>query len=187
MPFYTRATPTADPLAVSLGMINWSYDLAIAAVTLAPTSQTIHISALWLPGGVQVGTLWFGISTPAAGTVPTSIIIGLENGATIVTQSAELKNNTGWLTGGVQKFPIVPFTPPQGGFYRGCFWQNGAWGTTQLALANRTVAGLNTTAQALAYVPWHTGGTSVAAFPANGAALPSIVFGTNALWIGAGP
>lgn len=184
---YTRAFPTADPRAGALGLINWNYEPEIAAVSLAPTSQTIYFSSIWLPAGVSVGNLYFWIAVAGAGTQPTSVVVGLDNGVTMQAQSGELKANAALTTVGFQKVPLAAaFTPPQSGYYRICYLSNGVFGTTPLQLANRTTTSGSTSKQALLFEPWGTGGTAQTALPANGSALPAVVIASNAIWCGAG-
>lgn len=186
MTTFLRANPTADPLAQALGLINWAYEPEISAVALAPTSQTIYFESLWLPAGVPVGNLFFWIATAGAGTTPTGIYGFLDNGSTVVAQTANETANAKWTQTGWKKFALAAaYTPLASGYYRVCFLQNGAWGTTQMQLANRTTAGASSKGD-LTFEPYGTGGTGQTAPPANGVALPTVAMATNAIWVGAG-
>lgn len=186
MPTFSRAFPQPDPLAQALGLISWSYEPQVAAVQLAPTSQTIFFSSVWLPAGVAVGNLVFGVTVAAVAPTPTSVVVGIADSAGVmVAQSGELKASTKWLALGFAKVPLAAsYSPPTAGYYRLLFLQNGTF-TTPLQLTNRTIATVGATKGDLSFEPWGTAGTAATALPANGSSLSSIALNSQEIWMAA--
>lgn len=190
------ALTAPDPLAVALGLVNWNANWGTFTSTLAPTSQTIFATAIWLPFGRPITRLSTLCTVAASGTAITGGFMGLCSPTTMVAQSA----NIGTAAASYPVGPlVVPFagsvltyspnaTDSATGIYYVLVLLNGTFGTTQptFARGNGTgAAGLSPSGGTL--IQFGNAGTGVATLPANAAAVTLTAAGQTPFAVGCAP
>jgi hypothetical protein len=126
--------------------------------------------------------------TAGAGTVPTGFFVGLASPTKMVAQSGNLNNDAGLTTVGNNPFALsaaytpLPADSPTGLFYV-VVLQNGAFGTTNVALGRAAGSSQATKQIGFGKALAGTAGVGQTALPANGAAV-TITAGGIAWWSG---
>lgn len=146
----TPAVGASDPirrqndLTVGLGLISWGGQPVSAGV---PTSQSVCGQAHYLYAGEIVTNIIVFVQTAAVGTVPTSLKLALWDSAATpncLAVTAELKSDSRWTSQGwVVAALSSPYTITSSGIYYPAFWQNGAFGSTnlQVGMCNGSLGG----------------------------------------------
>lgn len=131
-------TGLAEPLAVAAGYKNWTgTPQSYGTTAAAAVSGQVYITALWLPFGVVITNIVFGVAIAAAGTNPTGFFVGLAGPTgTMLAQSNNLNAAGGPTTTGPIAMALSgTYTTASGDSSTGLFFlvllQNGSWGTTQ--------------------------------------------------------
>lgn len=166
----TKTSPKSrdDIERTGLGYISWNFKVDLCTTTGSLTSQTIFAVGVPYRAGDVVTNLAWQISTAAAGTAPTSAIMGISDGVTMLAQTADVKASTSWASTGPQVFALsAAYVIPADGIYYHVAWVNGTWGTTQPAVgrSGATAPSFNSKFN------YATLGTSQSSFPANAAAV----------------
>lgn len=163
----SRANPIgAAVLANSQGWVSQAYDLSQATTAVAVTSQTIHATAVPLLANQTVNNVLLANSTAAAGTLPTTVTVGIADLTGVVrAQSTATLNTLAQQAVGINSFVLsTPYVVPSTGAYYVFFWQNGTFGTTQPTVQRSLASGLLTAGHTL----YGNLGTSQSSIPANG-------------------
>lgn len=170
------------------GILSEAYPIDAANASLVVATGVVYGAAVGLKAGDQVANILVPVDVLAAGTVPTTVTVGLADvNGKIVASSAELKASTIWTaTLGVVAAPLsAVYTVPYEGLFYPVFLSVGAWGTTQLALQKKVSATTskltNIVGGATRFFQW----SGQAALPAVGSLL-TITSNNNAdqPWLG---
>lgn len=125
-------------LVAGKGLISEGLPVLLCASSLTPVSQTVYALPQGLKQGQVVTNIVLNVITAGAGTVPTSIFVGLcDSTGARVAVSANLKSSVIWTATGYAVAPLTPaYTVPADGLYYAEFLQDttAAWGTTALIL-----------------------------------------------------
>jgi hypothetical protein len=179
-----RGNPVVE--ATILNSQNWvseNFPLASASAGVAVTSQMIHAIGIPLQAGQIVQNVLMANLVAAAGTLPTSVEVGLASPAGVVVQkSANTLTSLAQQGLGVNAFPLsAAYAVPTTGLYYAYFLQNGTFGTTQPTPVKTYATAVMTAGQTL----FGSYGTSQTTVPAVGTALGTAAFGTGpCFWIG---
>lgn len=166
----------ADPLAQALGYVNWVADPALISSGTTLTSQQIEAYGIWLPVGVTVTGVVLWIVAAGSGTTPTGFFVGLASDAKMLVQSGNLNASSSLTTLGPQQFAFSAThvtTPSEtsNGLYRVMLLENGAFGTTGVAVGRNLSVNQIGDALTGAHRLFGIAGTGQTSLPANGSAV----------------
>lgn len=158
--------PYAELLTEAQGFIAENYTRPAAPNSGAPTSQVIYAAGLWIPSGKTITNVHVDLATLAVGTTPT-LIKGalLDKTGKVLNQSANIATDGMWTaTAGLKTIPLGgTVSTTSSDLYYVAFLKNGAFGSTDLQLMRRALAGGQATGTGTALWGQQTGQTDFAA------------------------
>lgn len=179
-----KANPVTEQTNLnSQGWLSENFPLAAASAGVAITSQMIHAASIPLVAGQVITNVLFANLVAAAGTLPTSVEVGLATpDGKVAVKSANTLTSLAQQGLGVNAFPLTAtYTVPSTGLYTAYFLQNGTFGTTQPTPVKTFATAVLTAGQSL----FGSYGTSQTTVPAVGTALGTAAFGTGpCYWVG---
>lgn len=153
---------------------NWSFDPAIAAASVVPTSGTINMSKMWINAG-SVSALGVIVSAPGVTLTAGQNLMGLyDQGGNLIGQTAD--QSASWVTAGYKQIALTSLANiPSSGFYYVAYMSNGATPAALTRGANNsaTAANLNLTADQARFATGPTGQTSLPASVTMSARTPT--------------
>lgn len=149
----------SDIQADAYGLLAFNAPMSLVASSTGHTSQVGYAAGLPLLAGTTVTNLWMCVAQAGAGTVPTTIKLGITNYLGVRKGvTANLKDDAKWTSTGYKSFALaVPYVAETTDMYPVVFLQDGTWGSTQLQL-NRC-AGATPTPVLNSRYSWSTWGT----------------------------
>lgn len=104
--------------------------------TLAPNTQQLFGSAVWVRGGTTLTGVKFRCGVAAAGTLPTTARFGIaDSSGKMLAISGNVNALANWAAGANSIPFAATYVPPADGILFPCFVVNGTWGSTQPTMA----------------------------------------------------
>jgi hypothetical protein len=161
------------------GLINWSFDPALAVNSSTPlaTAGTVYVNKLWVPRSVSVTNIVTFLTTGGSVLTAGQCFVALYQGGTLKGVSAD--QAAAWATNGLKTAAIVggPVALDQGAAYV-AMWFNGTTGPAPLRGNSASAVNLNLAATASRFGTADTGRTTTAPSP-----LGTISAAVNAYWV----
>lgn len=138
----SSAVTRQQTLLTALGIISEPYRLAGVTGTGAITSQQITCALIGLLSADVVTNIVVCLSTAGVGTAPTLIRLGLATtSGTILAVTADVHASSAFTSTGFAVIPLTsPYTVTSTAGYYACILENGAFGTTPMALYGTATA-----------------------------------------------
>lgn len=176
---------TGDPLAQSLGYVNWAFPPMSAFSNATLTSQKIFVQAIWLPANRVCTGIVIGVAVAGVGTAPTGFFLGLSSPTTMRAQTANLASDAGLTSRGLKQFPFSggTYTTTTAGLHYVNLLENGAFASTPLQLTENSAVPATSSALTGQGLAWGHAATGQTALPANGASIGTLVVDAPPFWV----
>lgn len=162
------------------GIISQNFPLLEATAAVAVSSTRVYGGLLPLVAGDPINNISVGVRAAGAGTIPTSLVLGLlDKTGKVLQQSANVNSSTNWTTANnISTIALGgTYTVPTSDVYYACIWASGTWGTTQMTLLEGVT---NPILNAIGSGSLFSATTTSGSFPANGSSFTLSASGANA-------
>lgn len=126
------------------GLVGESWQAYVNPNSSVLVSQTVYATLVPLQAGVTATSIVFCVNTAGSGTVPTAFYGALYSTAGVrLAVTASSQSSTSLTTTGYQSLAFTAaYVVPTAGVYYAALLENGAFGTTALALIRTATAGV---------------------------------------------